>query len=318
MWELTTYDADGVTWTCLEWRAPESIDQWVFDRADRLVAVHQAPDRWGVRPVALPAEYLLHMAYDPRGFAPEGNGVMRAVEPLVRDLLRLENVVPVAAQRWAIPTPTIGFDAETYLRLVPEGDVAAEQARWEDIAKAYCGGERAYFVRPPWITLETYGGSATFTPDGVEVCIDRRYRRVLMQYLAQHLMLGVEGGSYSLGQVHAGLQAQRAVNDLQWVCDGLATVIPRMLAWQFGDVDRARLPILRFDGIRSALWTERINELVSAIAAGLMTPTDDDEAEFRRALELLQLPDGVGRDPTMRLTQAKAMRPPAAPSGGAT
>lgn len=314
-WELVCEDIDGVRYTHMLWRDPASTFQFVTDGLERLVAIRQLPvtGLGGMRTV--PMGRVLLMGREQVGTQWDGIGILRGIEPMVGDSNRTANILAVTVERWGCPTPLITADVDVMqtLGITPE-QAKADVATWQAWGEQYISGERQSCAPPPWVKVGAYDGdkSARNLPDLIAT-LDAQDRRILQAFLAQFLMLGAagSGGSYSLGQVHSDAASTAAENVLQRVAEQLKSYMLRALSWQFGDIDPAKMPTLEIDGIRSPLWTERLNELVALINAGVVTPTTDMAAEILKRLQF----DAVEpeRSPAQRLS-GRALPGPVLPT----
>ena len=294
LWETIPENIDGVWYTRLLYRDPASISHWVVDESDRLVAAEQVPLQGFGTGVVIPMSQLLHIVWRPVSADDyTGVGMLRAVEPLYNDAVTLQQLAIVAAQRWAVGTPTVTLDEEMAARYgmdTPEL-MAAELAKAKSTVKGYTSHEQAHITHLPWVKLGDYGGDISQLP-AIDGMIDARDRRILTVWLQQWLMLGSAnaGGSYSLGDAQVRAGRDHAGGVLSWLCQALQTYIARAVRWQFGPVQNSQLPRLRFDGLASEAFVEKLTALPSLVSAGLLVVDDTVTTDIRRALEFTGVP----------------------------
>jgi hypothetical protein len=113
-------------------------------------------------------------------------------------------------------------------------------------------------------------------------------REILQAFYVQFLAMGGSGssGAYATAQVHAELAAQMAGDLCQWLAEGLSSYIRTIVTANIGPMPLDQLPRLTYSGIRSSLWVEKVGDVTALLAAGVLTPTAEDERAIRAALEL--------------------------------
>ena len=298
VWETIPKAVDGVYYTQLLYRDQASIAQWIVDTSDRLVAFEQVPVSGLGYGVPIPMSQALHIVWRPVSADDyTGVGMLRAVEPIYRENVALQQLATVAAQRWAVGTPTGTLDpeiAEKFGINTPEL-MASELAKLRNTLKGYASHEQANLLYLPWVKIDQFGGDISQLP-AIDTMIDARDRRILTVWLQQWLMLGSAnaGGSYSLGDIQVKAAREHAAGVLTWLCRSLDTFIERAIRWQFGPVSSGKMPRLRFDGLSSETFVEKLADLPSLVTAGLLVPDATAQDSVRRALELPPSPTLIG------------------------
>ena len=289
VWELVCRKVEGVWYTDMQSRDQASLSTFITGPNDELVAIEQtALSGWTRRVAQIPASRLLHIVHRPRGDNDfHGMGTLRACEPEYGDRVKLSGLAISGAQRWALPTPVCKPNQEMarQMGITPE-QMKVEISDAEAMLSKYTSSEQAYLILPPWIEIVTFGGDVT-APQAIDAMIDARDRRMLTVFLQQHLMLGSAnaGGTYSMAETHVKAAQEHAAQTLTRLCRQLSSFIQRCIQWQFGDVPRATLPTIEFDGLNSETFVQNLAALASLVTVGLLTPDDGLEDELRRALE---------------------------------
>lgn len=294
VWETIPREVDGVFYTDLQYRDPGSIAQFVVDESDRLVAVEQIPLSGVGVGQPIPMSQALHLVWRPVSSDDyTGVGMLRAVEPIYRENVMIQQLAAVAAQKWAVGMPTATLDPELCSRY---GIDTPEQMQQELIKarrdlKKLTSHEQGHLMYLPWIKIGTFGGDITQLST-IDAMIDSRDRRILTVWLQQWLMLGSAnaGGSYSLGETHVKAARDHAAGVLTWAARSIDRFIERAIRWQFGLAPAVKLPRLRFDGLSSEVFVDKLAMLPSLVTAGLVDADDTSKDAIRRALELPAIP----------------------------
>lgn len=289
VYELVCKQINGVWYTDMQSRDQASIAAFVLDEKEQLVGIEQAPVYgWSSSISMIPASRLLHIVHRPRGDTDYyGLGMLRACEPEYRDRVALSQSAISGAQRWALPTPVMQPDyaLAQQMGLTPE-QIASEIADAILVMKSYTGAERSYMFLPSWIKIDTFGGDVA-SPEKIDMMIDARDRRMLTTFLQQSLMLGSAnaGGSYSLGETHVKMAEEHAASTLTRLSRQLSSYIARAIEWNFGSYDRTNLPTIRFDGLNSETFIQKLEVLSGLVSSGLLDKDQELKSELRRALE---------------------------------
>ena len=285
--ELYCVEVDGRWYTIPEARDPASINRWLWGPRDEWVGAVQMPrERVLGSGAVLPAGRCMRLTWRPESRTDaSGMGYLRPMEPLAADYQILSALRIVAAQRWAVPTPTAQLSGEDEAR---KGSAAADDAAaLETMLAAYASGDRAYLVLPSGWTLASYGGE--FRLSDIEASIDATARRLMEVLLQQYLMLGSAnaGGSYSASETQLSVMRGAAQGVLEWLADEVsAQFIPRCIEWAFGPTPPARLPRLRFDGLSSEVFMSHLAALPQLVASRVLPLTKELQSAVGRALEV--------------------------------
>ena len=315
VWEMVPVQVGGVWYTPLLPRDATSIARWIVDGDGRLAAVEQRPTAGYGTFRIIPASQLLvyvcgAVAHDDYS----GEGMLRSVEPLYRDVVTLQQQLIAGVRRWATPTPVA--------RLLPDVSrqfgnpetpafVQAELEKYQQTLQLYISHDQSYLMVPPWIELATFGGELGNLAE-VQAIIDARDRQILSVASAQWLMLGTANasGSYSLSetQMSAAHDAAQAVDDD--ICRGMQSYIGRAVRWQFGpNVPDALMPRMKAAGLASEAFVRYLSVLPSLVSADLLRPDDAVRDAVRAAVEM------PAEDPSAR-PRGQRVRPAAIPPSG--
>ena len=289
-WELVCREGrDGTWYTHCLWRDPGSVSAWIVDDTEHLIGIYQAAV-WLSHSREIPMSRVLYMAREAEGTNFEGQGLLRSVEPLSRDMDATLQAAMVAMQRLAVGTPDLVVDKEMWRQTHPGGTDVQYDAQirdWKEWLSKYANFHHGFIVREKWADLRVFGGNGQNSSEFAST-VSLQSRLILTGYLAQFLALGAEGsgGSYSLGQTHADVAQQAGENELEAIRDDLNTsLIPRMVRWGLSaDVPEDEMPRLVFSGLRAPLWVSLIDRLPSLFSALGITPQTALEGEALHAL----------------------------------
>jgi hypothetical protein len=163
-------------------------------------------------------------------------------------------------------------------------------------------GSAAWACFPEGTTLELkdVGGAGTNSPQAD--LLDRADKNCDLIVLGQTLTSdtggsGKGGGSYGLGQVHAGVKQERIEAATQFVARVLnEQLIPSILLLNYGDAEESPEYFPRpneDDGNRAVRVTAQANAYAIARNAGLVTPCREDEENFRREAGLAPMSEEI-------------------------
>ena len=307
VWEMVPREVDGVWYTPLAVRDQASIDSWLTGPDDTLVGcVQRAVGSW--QSAVIPASQMLHIAW--RAVAPtdfSGMGFLRPMDSLADDYRILSQLRMVAAQRFAVGTP-VGKPNALAAQTSPT-DFKAQSDSLDTILSEYAASDRAHITLPIGFDLDKFGGDIDLSL--IDAAIDATGRRALEIVLMQWLMLGSGsgGGSYALGEMMGEKSNQSAQGAWDVLLEALTEgYIPRAIRWQFGDVDPAKLPSFRADGLKSKAFArpDTLAALPGLVAAGMVGWTQADEDSLRSELEM----EERGNGPTVRIGARNVGAPP--------
>ena len=315
VWEMVPVQVGGVWYTPLMPRDAASVARWIVDEDGRLAAIEQRPPvGYGTFRVIPASQLLVYVCGAVAHDDYSGEGMLRSVEPLYRDVITLQQQLVAGIRRWATPTPVARILPEVRRQFGnPETPAFVQQelARYEETLQLYIAHDQSYLMVAPWIELDTFGGELAHMGD-VQAIIDARDRQILSISSAQWMMLGTtnSSGSYSLSetQMAAAHDAAQAVDDD--ICRGMQSYIGRAVRWQFGpDVPDALLPRMRAAGLASEAFVRYLSVLPSLVAADLLRPDDAVRDAIRAAVEV------PAEDRNARPRGAR-VRPSATPAAG--
>jgi hypothetical protein len=237
--------------------------------------------------------------------------LLRPVEPYYAQWVALNQLALVAAQRWAVPTPTGRVNVAIAREFGINPDETWELAQRTSIAATlqdYVSAERAYMAPAAWVELDTFGDDIA-NLSTIEAMIDARERRMSSVYSSQWMMLGTtgSGGTQALSTVQVEAQRDNVSAVIDRLLGNLAPFISRAVRWQFGEsVPSELMPHIRADGLASEAFVEALTSIPALVTADAMRPDDGLRDAIRRALEF------PAEDPDNR---PPAPRPAARPFG---
>ena len=314
VWETVAEQAGGVWYTGLRWRDPASVSEWVVDERDRLVAVKQVPvNGWAANATDIPMSQALHMAWRPTGPTDfDGTGMLRAVEPEVSDATALAQLSIVTARRWSVPYPEVIVNRQAALNAgETEATIKTALTAVDADCARLAAHQQAFIRHDDWLTVGVFGNSVGNMYE-FQAAIDASWRRILQVFAAGLLMLGSagSGGSYNLAEVMLSVRNDHAAGVLDWLSRSLAPFIARAVRWQFGpDEPVEAMPRLRFDGLASEVFWDKLTDLPALVAAGLIRVDDNLRDALRQAGEM------PPEDPENRPPAPVAAVQPAPPRG---
>lgn len=284
---------------------------WLKYYADREPIVHQ---RWltkdyqnldgvvqnmvNVQPEVIPSNKLALWTLDQTGSNFEGIGLLRPCWYYWQLKQRTANLLQIATNRWAVPTPKVIVD-----RSVAEqnGYSDAElSAMIEDAsaqAQAYIAQEQGFLVENSVVKFDSYGEN-NFNPDGAIKVIQECDNQMASAFLSQFMNLGIsDTGSRSVGEIHLSVFRRSCINFLDLVCSVISGqdrraggTIGRLIKWNYGEIESTKLPKLTHMGLDNDQLVDAMSQLPSLVSAGLLTPDNNLERSIRQKIGAGDLP----------------------------
>ena len=250
-----------------------------------------------IKPEPIPANKLLLLTMNQEGNNYEGVGFLRSCWYPWRSKQRCLNLLGVALERFAIPTPLIQVDrslAETQGLTDSDLDVCIDRASAQ--AAAYISQEQSYLVESLACKFSTYGDGKLDTSHMI-AAIDKYNQEISSAFMTGFTDLGVSTtGSRSVGEVHQSQFRRLALNCADQVAATIGGVdrpgggtIDRLIKMNYGPVLRSQLPRLVHYGLDSDELADSISGLPSLVQSGLLTATDGVEQALRTRVGLGEL-----------------------------
>ena len=231
-----------------------------------------------------------------------------------RNKQRASNLMCVALDRWAIPTPVVKVDrSQAESQGLTDGDIDAMIDDAEEQARAFISTEQSYLVESGAVKFETYGAQANLYASAPLDIITKCDSQISSAFLAQFADLGnTETGSRSVGEIHLSVFRRAAIN----LCDIVTSqingidrqgggTVGRLIKWNYGAIDASKLPKLVHTGLDTDDLAESLQSLPALVQAGLLTPDDELERAIRDRLGAGELPEDAQRSAIERTVQAK-------------
>ena len=285
-------------------REPSSHSDWISRNGQILDGVLQNTVGIEVTPEPIPSNKLLFLTLNRTGNNYEGVGLLRRVWWAWRLKQRSCNLMAIALDRYAVPTPRITVDrAAAELGGYSDGDIDAMIDDGEAQAQALIAGERQYLIENEVIKFDTYAAqsnSYSQAPIDTNTYCDNQ---ISQAFLTQFTNLGItDTGARSVGEVHLSIFRRSAIN----LCDIIASqisgkdrpgggTIGRLIKFNFGYIDQSKLPRLVHTGLDTDHLAESLAMLPTLVQSGVLTPTDSDEQVLRDLFGLNELPDDSKR-----------------------
>ena len=319
LWETVPVQVGGVWYTPLAYRDPASIYAWVLDVNGKLCAAEQMPVSGYAGLRTIPMSQAFHMVARPQSADDfSGVGLLRPVEPYYAQWVALNQLALVAAQRWAVATPTGRINPEVARLLGINTDEAWEKAQRDalvTVLQNYTAAERAYMVPAAWVELDSFGGEIG-NLSVIDAMIDARERRMSSVYSSQWMMLGTtgSGGTQALSTVQVEAQRDNVSALIDRLLGNLGPYITRAVRWQFGEQEPAELmPHIRADGLGSEVFMEHLAQIPGLVAADVLRPDDGLRDVFRRVFEAP--PEDPDNRPPAPRPAARSFGAPVLPTG---
>lgn len=286
-------------------REPSAHSDWISRDGQILDGVLQNTVGINATPQPIPSNKLLLLTLNRTGSNFEGVGLLRRVWWAWRLKQRSCNLMAIALERYAVPTPKITIDrAAAELGGYSDGDVDAMVDDGEAQAQAMIAGERQYLIENEVIKFDTYAAqSNSYSQAPIET---NRYcdNQISQAFLTQFTNLGIsDTGARSVGEVHLSIFRRSAIN----LCDLVASqvsgkdrpgggTIGRLIKFNFGYMDQSKLPRLTHTGLDTDHLAESLEMIPLLVQSGALTPTNSDENILRDLLGLNELSEESKRD----------------------
>lgn len=277
-------------------RLPESHQRWLTKDYQTLEGVVQ--NMVNVTPLPIPSNKIALFTLDQQGSNFEGLGLLRPVWYYWQLKQRTANLLSIAANRWAVPTPKIVIDRSV-----------AEQSGYSDAdisqmiedasaqAQAYISQEQGFLVENSVVKFETYG-DGTLNPDGALKIITECDNQISSSFLSQFMNLGIsDTGSRAVGEIHLSVFRRSCINYLDLVCGVIngqdragGGTIGRLVKWNYGEIEYTKLPKLTHMGLDNDALVDALQQLPALVGAGLLTPDNNLERSIRQKVGAGDLP----------------------------
>ena len=295
-------------------REPSAHNRWLSRDNQNLDGVLQNTVGVTYTPEPIPANKLLLLTLNKTGSNFEGVGMLRPVWWWWRNKQRASNLMCVALDRWAIPTPVVKVDrSQAESQGLTDGDIDAMIDDAEEQARAFISTEQSYLVETGAVSFDTYGAQANLYASAPLDIITKCDSQISSAFLAQFADLGnTETGARSVGEIHLSVFRRAAINLCDIVTSQINGVdrrgggtVGRLIKWNYGAVDASKLPKLVHTGLDTDDLAESLQSLPALVQAGLLTPDDELERAIRDRLGAGELPDDAQRSAIERTVQAK-------------
>ena len=284
----------------------DTLERWGDPDAHGRVTHFNQRDPTNGKLRTAPMNKLLHFAYRPRKRNPEGHALLLSLYRPWYFKKNLEVIEAIGAERDVGNAP---------IALLPEGGVTStELDNLESALKAFRADENAYLILPPGVVIEPYGGGGRAF-NHREIIRDWQHV-ILRRFFADFLSLGSEGvGTQSLASEMTGFFSIsiKAIQDAM-VAVWNKQLIERIMAFNQSMVSEGDiLPIIEWSQPGRKNVQQMMTAISTAIDSGVVSPTDDDEDWFRKALEMPRRGDEADSERRLERTQPRA---PARALGG--
>lgn len=284
---LSRYDDGKVGWAHFGLRRQETLDRWGLDGAGQVSEFVQrpAPD-YRVR--TLPIGKCVHLVADDSEGSPEGRSALRGMHRQWYFVKNFELLMAIAYERFGTGLPV--FKTEKGAPdLTPE-----QRTDLEDQAASVRQNEEAYLLLPSALDFE-FAASPGLAAESYLAAIQRMRAWMLSTVLAEFIALGMgdQGGTQALGGSKIKLFLLALNGYQQKLVDALnRQAVVRLFRYNdFGkltDLPQLTLPAIREYDLQS------LGTFVKLLYdVGLLHPTPEDEAMFRKVGDMVNL------DPTV-------------------
>jgi hypothetical protein len=289
-------------------REPSAHSDWISRNGQMLDGVMQNTVGTKVTPEPIPSNKIILLTLGRTGNNFEGVGLLRRIWWAWRLKQRSCNLMAIALERYAVPTPRITVDrSAAELNGYSDGDIDAMVDDGEAQAQAMISGERQYLIQNEVIKFDTYAAQSAYSQAPIET---NKYcdNQISQAFLTQFTNLGIsDTGSRSVGEIHLSIFRRSAIN----LCDLIASqisgkdrpgggTIGRLIKFNFGYIDQSKLPRLVHTGLDTDHLSESLSMLPNLVQSGVLTPTDSDESVLRDLFGLNELPEDSKRSPLER------------------
>jgi phage gp29-like protein len=266
-----------IGWKKFAPRHPRTISQWTTNKGDGITQ-----QKTGGESVEIPIEKLIIFINEREGDNWEGISILRSAYKnwFFKDIF--EQIDAMAFERQGLGVP--------YCK-VPNGASAQDKENAKTLVKNLRANEKAYVVYPDGYEVGFLDMGAAKTRDPKN-SIEYHNRQIVLNILAQFLMLGTDGagGSYALSKD----QSDFFYDSLQAIAKNISDTINKYAIKQLIDLNwpgTKDYPSLCYDDIGSIdkqKFAETVNKLVGA---QIITVDDKLEQYIRQELDLPDKPE---------------------------
>lgn len=279
----------------LAFRKQTSIAKWEADKGEPGISQFTTKGKT----VSIPLDKLVVFTNEQEGDNFEGVSILRAAYKHWYYKDKLYQIDAIGHERQAL-----GVIKVKHPKNAPQAQLDIAHAA----ARNLRANEEAYIDEPEGWTIEFMDMKAGSLKD-TEPSINHHNRQIPVNVLAGFMDLGASSGSGS-----------RAVGDVQlkvfeyavkFVADYIADTVNRYLVKDIVDLNFnvTEYPKLTAGEVDGQSLTELATALKNLIDAGVIIPTDEDEAYLRGILRLPEKPEGEATDPEARKPRATKETP---------
>lgn len=263
-------------------------------------------------PTPIPAEKLIMLSRMPRPADPRGYGALWGAWGFWRLKCHVANLLGTGSEAWTLPAIVANVNAKTSRELgydPVQFDKMVTTAR--TVAADFAAGRTRWLLRTPAISLEAFGGSATWSPLPLIAIMDACDKQMASAWMARQVLMGTSDVAprAAVGAHQADFQLASG-NDLDVIASRVGGRpgygrghMTRVLDWTFGRQSPDDHPIFIHDGITPDPMKDLLPQLAPLIREGAITPTDSLEHRLLR-IGREHLPRHVRRSPEVRLMRA--------------
>jgi hypothetical protein len=320
----TVYSPRTLAIDKLAFRYSKQVTHWVMDADEReLIAVRLDAPSTQRGPIDLPAHAVLLITHHGFGLDFEGNSPLRPVAQYAAQKAMFARLEQLAGEKYGIPIlQLVASDASAHA--APDAGLTAElldkMAAEDMVVIEMVDGRRIELVSP-------MGSMPSFEPI-------KRYcdEQMALAYRGEGNLLGLSGvGSYALAEVADSKAIRAALPQARRICSAIngsrgtpyTGVIRKMIDARYGPPPDGSYPELKWTLSRDDRPAGWVAEIGSAVQAGLLKWTPDDERAVREHLGLAAdavtdltlsddsyTPPGTVRKNARRALEVRASKPP--------
>lgn len=282
IWDIIEWNGQKYTGLQqLAWRRQSTIWQWALDNGD--FGVKQfVPGGSDGGFKEIPGDKVLIFTNEREGENYAGVSILRPAYKHWFFKDAFYKIQAIAAERNGVGIPVVK---------VPDAAKPEDVEKMRELARNTRANEQGYIEVPKDFDFEFADMKGRNIKD-LNPDINHHDRQIMKSVLAQFLELGSAdaSGSYNLSTDQSRLFMQ----SIQWVAKYVAQIvnqelIPKLVDLNFGNVKG--YPALAFEKIGDDNITELGTVLPQLVAAGLITPTPEDEEHLRKSMGMPDIPD---------------------------
>tara|TARA_B100001094_G_scaffold193314_1_gene187225 strand:- start:20583 stop:22079 length:1497 start_codon:yes stop_codon:yes gene_type:complete len=306
MSESYYYSKDhGLYFIKLHRRRQESYESYITaDGGDHLIGIGQRIGYTGaIKPVTriLPLNETLWIVNRPDLGHWDGRSIFRSIYANWRSQALRYRQDDIAANHWASPPMIATLDVESFSSLAngSEGQPVTREDFTSEIASIgtklkglAVDGEGAHIVLPSWWKLEPVStASGSYEPSKILASVSHHERVMAERLFLAFMQQGRtgSGGSYSMVSEQRSLVEDSVIDQAQWLVTALNhQTVKRFLQVNFSKLKEEEYPRVTFErsSIKIPYWQRDPQAFASFIAAGVLTPSEEDERAIRAASDL--------------------------------